>query len=326
MSDGDTFPIAHKSPYKSIIINPTHRHTATVIWLHGLGGSGESMSDAAETLLKDTPGLEHVKFIFPTAHSMKVTASKETTRAWWDIWTLDLEECLDDEQGMLRAASLIDDISTNEELEHSIPPNRVVLGGLSQGGAAALVTAMTTTYSVAGVFVLSGFVPLRKKIKDLASPLAPTLPIFWGHGSTDPLVRVEFALETAGELASDLEVPFALYTGRLGAFFTEPLVSDPEPFDNDSEPSDASSASAGSMEESQAHVPRAALAAEELKRPGIFFVTYKNLDHWMNDVELQDLGIWLRALLPKRGDESDMAQRITEETMLLRRLDVGETV
>jgi len=72
----------------------------------------------------------------------------------------------EDEAGLYRSAKWMHDLITREELEHGIPSHRIIIGGISQGGAAATMTALTTEKPLAGLFSLSSFVPLRKKITE----------------------------------------------------------------------------------------------------------------------------------------------------------------
>lgn len=45
------------------------------------------------------------------------------------------------------------------EIHAGTPPDRIVLGGFSQGGAVALFTGFTSQHTLAGVVVTSGWVP-----------------------------------------------------------------------------------------------------------------------------------------------------------------------
>lgn len=55
------------------------------------------------------------------------------------------------------------DLITKEELEHGIPSNRIIIGGISQGGGTATLTALITEKPLAGLFTVSSYVPLRRK-------------------------------------------------------------------------------------------------------------------------------------------------------------------
>ena len=43
------------------------KHTATLIFLHGLGDTGNGIAAIGQALVTAAPALSHIKFIFPTA-------------------------------------------------------------------------------------------------------------------------------------------------------------------------------------------------------------------------------------------------------------------
>lgn len=49
------------------------------------------------------------------------------------------------------------------EISLGIPANRIILGGFSQGGALAIFSALTYPQSLAGIIVLSAWLPLHQK-------------------------------------------------------------------------------------------------------------------------------------------------------------------
>ena len=62
-----------QQPQKQIkmsTLKPIGKHTASVIWLHGLGDQGSSWAPAFQQLHKE---MKSVKFIFPDAPVQKVT-------------------------------------------------------------------------------------------------------------------------------------------------------------------------------------------------------------------------------------------------------------
>jgi predicted esterase len=67
-----------------IVIHPNEgEHSATVVFMHGLGDSAEGFSDVAASLSSAMP---HIKFILPTAHPIPVTLNGGMSmNAWYDI-------------------------------------------------------------------------------------------------------------------------------------------------------------------------------------------------------------------------------------------------
>ncbi|KAG6913156.1 hypothetical protein DXG01_009220, partial [Tephrocybe rancida] len=141
------------------------------------------------------------------------------------------------------------------------------------------------------------YVALRGKAKELMSPSAPSLPIFWSHGHDDPCLKIGFSLSIAEALASDLDVPFTAYSGKLSGLDTDVNILNRTSCNAESPKS--ISDSSGSMKAIQGDASLAeAIAANALRNPGLLFVTYEDLDHEMDEVMLQDLGVWFRVLLP----------------------------
>ena len=54
-----------------------------------------------------------------------------------------------------------------QEIKDGVPPNRIVVGGFSQGATMTLVVGLTTKHKLAGLTVLSGRLPIREKIKEV---------------------------------------------------------------------------------------------------------------------------------------------------------------
>lgn len=85
----------------------------------------------------------------------------------FDIYSFgfDTEE---DEKGMVDSARLINQVITSE-IDSGIDANRIVLGGFSQGGTMSLMSGLTSERNLAGLAVLSGWLPLRKKFKSVCT-------------------------------------------------------------------------------------------------------------------------------------------------------------
>ena len=113
---------------------------------------------------------------------------------WYDIKSLDdLAGREEDEAGINRSKdyfhSLID-----AEVAKGIPANRIVIGGFSQGGAMSLLSGVTYKNQLGGIFGLSCYLLLQKKIKDMVPTDSPNqkTPIFMGHGDADQVVAHKY--------------------------------------------------------------------------------------------------------------------------------------
>ncbi|GIY64049.1 acyl-protein thioesterase 2 [Caerostris darwini] len=172
-----------------LIISSIEKHTASVIFLHGLGDTGHGWG-AALQMLK----LPHIKYICPTAPSMPVTLNAGIKMpSWFDLKSLNADGP-EDEEGIKRASERVFQMIEAEE-ESGIPSNRIVLGGFSQGGALALYSALRYSKPLAGVIALSCWLPLYKQFP-FASAGHNDMPIFQCHGDLDTIVPYKWGRMT----------------------------------------------------------------------------------------------------------------------------------
>jgi phospholipase/carboxylesterase len=85
-----------------------------------------------------------------------------------------------------------------------VPSERILLAGFSQGGAIALATGLRHAQKLAGIVALSTYLPIAHTLAGERSAANAHIPIFWGHGTFDPVVVLQrgvdsrAALETLG--------------------------------------------------------------------------------------------------------------------------------
>lgn len=72
----------------------------------------------------------------------------------------------EDEEGMLKSSALISRIIA-DEVTSGTPSSRIILGGFSQGGAMSLLVGLTGEHRLAGLAVLSGWLPLKSRFKNV---------------------------------------------------------------------------------------------------------------------------------------------------------------
>jgi len=192
---------------KCLTIPAVAKHTATVVFVHGLGDTGHGWQPVAD-MFKVDPDLAHVKWVLPHSPVRPVKANMDIVMpSWFDIYSFGFDTD-EDEKGMVDSARLINQVITSE-IDSGIDANRIVLGGFSQGGTMSLMTGLTSGRKLAGLAVLSGWLPLRNKFKSMASPNASSIPVFWGHGSVDPLVKAEYSKTSSEFLVHQLGMPIA---------------------------------------------------------------------------------------------------------------------
>ncbi|KAF8514807.1 Phospholipase/carboxylesterase [Hysterangium stoloniferum] len=182
--------MANLQPLKYLVVSPRVKHSATVIFLHGLGDSGAGWEPVARMLQADA-GLGHVKWVLPHARMSPVTLNGGMKMpSWYDIYSLTEWDRGEDERGLLESARSINEIITSE-LDDDVEASRIVLGGFSQGGAMSLLAGLTTERKLAGLIAMSSYLPLNGKMKSMMSDHAKKLPIFMAHGTADPVVAFE---------------------------------------------------------------------------------------------------------------------------------------
>ncbi|ANB15364.1 palmitoyl-(protein) hydrolase [Sugiyamaella lignohabitans] len=120
--------------YPAVRIPAVKAPSATVIFLHGLGDSGNGWRFLAEEAIRKKR-LQHVNFIFPDAPMKPVTLNFGMQMpAWYDIPKLENVRHKQDEVGVLESVDRLKAM-IEEELGKGVPSERVVIGGFSQGCA-----------------------------------------------------------------------------------------------------------------------------------------------------------------------------------------------
>ena len=167
-------------------------HSASFVGpIHGLGDTNMGWAHTAAELHGQLP---HVKFILPNAPVAPVTLNGGMAMpSWYDITSLTdraKQPCTGIDESRTAIEALI-----NEEVALGISADRIVVGGFSQGGAMALATGLQYPSTLAGVCVMSGY--LAKADSFRLSPGAVNTPVAHFHGTIDPVVKIEWARETA---------------------------------------------------------------------------------------------------------------------------------
>lgn len=192
-----------------VILAATAKHTATLIFLHGLGDTGQGWAQAMNAIRAP-----FIKVICPTAHTIPVTLNAGFRMpSWFDLKTLD-ESGPEDDDGIRSAATQIHSL-INDEIQGGIPPERILVGGFSQGGALAMYSALTFPQKLAGVVALSCWLPLRKSFP-AAKKCPDDIAIFQCHGDCDPVVPYKWGQMTASALKGLLKhTEFKTYRGLM---------------------------------------------------------------------------------------------------------------
>ncbi len=172
--------------------------TTSVIWMHGLGADGHDFPPIVESLdLGPVP----IRFVFPHAPMRPVTINGGyVMRAWYDILSPEFGGG-EDEDGLRGSQRLIDNLIAREE-ERGSPAQRIVLAGFSQGGAISLQTGLRHPRRLAGILVLSAYLPISHTLAEEASEANRGLPILMAHGTHDPTVPIDHARHSSEMLSA----------------------------------------------------------------------------------------------------------------------------
>lgn len=173
--------------------------SAALIFLHGLGDSPAGWSSLQDILPSLKPSLSKLQFVFPKAPDISISINGNMIMpGWFDLydWPISVGS-KDDKEGKMKAVDQIDSVVENliKESGGTLTRDRIVIGGFSQGGAIALLSAYMKrceTTPFAGCVALSGWVTLKEEVDaNLKSSICVKTPLFWGHGEYDDKVLFE---------------------------------------------------------------------------------------------------------------------------------------
>ncbi|XP_040119197.1 lysophospholipase-like protein 1 [Oryx dammah] len=184
------------------MVSPAGRHSASLIFLHGSGDSGQGLRTWIKQVLNQDLTFQHIKVIYPTAPPRPYTPLKGgTSNVWFDRLKIsnDCPEHLESIDVMCRVLTdLIDD-----EVKTGIKKNRILVGGFSMGGCMAMHLAYRNHQDVAGVFALSSFLNKTSAVYQALQKSDGVLPeLFQCHGTADELVLHSWGEETNSVLKS----------------------------------------------------------------------------------------------------------------------------
>ncbi|CAL1687294.1 unnamed protein product [Lasius platythorax] len=183
------------------ITQATRKHTATVFFFHGSGGTGEDIKEWIDILNREKLQFPHIKLIYPSAPSQPYTPNGGMMQnVWFDRMAISnqVPEHVKSIDSMCQNISELID----REVANGIPFNRIILGGFSMGGCLALHLTYRYKTSIAGCFVMSSFLNKGSIIYEhlKARPEHNKIPLVQYHGTIDTLVPIEWGEETAKNL------------------------------------------------------------------------------------------------------------------------------
>lgn len=180
------------NPLAYIELAPKGTATASVIWLHGLGASGNDFQPVVPEL--KLPADLAVRFIFPHAPEQAVTVNNGFIMpSWYDILAMGTNARSINVEQLAESVANVRFL-IEQEKRRGIPAERIFLAGFSQGGAVAYHAALSYPEQLGGLLTLSTYLPTPDILP--AQALHPSLPIYIMHGTNDAVVPEAMGKET----------------------------------------------------------------------------------------------------------------------------------
>ncbi|KAK4099979.1 alpha/beta-hydrolase [Parathielavia hyrcaniae] len=250
------------------ILEPSAEHTNTIILLHGRGSNGEEFAEelleaklsSGETLQEQLPTW---RWVFPSSPELWSTAFEDTMPAWFEAHSLTDPTARQELQmaGIRDSVQYLARLLQEETEKLGGAARRVVLGGISQGGAVALWTLLCAgegdvARRLGGFVGASTWLPFAEKLewylggRDIAEDgeqlsesdafvKAMTasarrgdsevnrhqVPVFLAHGTDDAYVDVELGRQAADVFKKvGMQVSWTEYSGadEEGHWLKEP--------------------------------------------------------------------------------------------------------
>ena len=192
-------------PLDAIVQGPD-APSGTVIWMHGLGASGDDFVPVLPLLQR--PDL---RFVLPHAPVRPVTINGGyPMRAWYDITQMEPGPDREPEADIRATAAAIDRL-IQAERDRGVPAERILLVGFSQGGANPLHCALRWPERLAGVVALSTYLVLPDVLSAERARASDGMPAFFAHGIGDPTVSWDRGRDAYETLAVDLDAEWLDY-------------------------------------------------------------------------------------------------------------------
>ena len=170
-----------------ILLPKNSKPNSTLIFLHGIGDSGEGYLQTFDSPNKPVP--QNMKVILPTAPLSYVNINKIELNSWFDIKGFTKEEDINLNDIKKNSESFYKLIE-EEAKQYNNEYKKIFLGGFSQGACLSLNIGLNFEKNIGGLIIFSGilFQSLTKNVKNKEN-----LPIYIGHGINDLVINFNLA-------------------------------------------------------------------------------------------------------------------------------------
>lgn len=161
-----------------------------VVLLHGFGAPGDDLVGLAEYI--EAPG---AAWVFPQA-PIELGGPYGDGRAWWELdpeRELGRDRSDEDPRELRDLRPAIVGVLEATALRFGLAPERIVLGGFSQGAMVACDVACASTIPLGGLVLLSGTLLARTRWAPGMAARAG-LRVLQSHGKLDPLLPFRSAV------------------------------------------------------------------------------------------------------------------------------------
>jgi phospholipase/carboxylesterase len=168
-----------------------------VILCHGFGAPGQDLVSLAREFFSIDGGMEGAVFIFPAA-PLELDPGYDS-RAWWMIDVEKIQQLA--AQGLSREMSkespdrlpecreLLNGVIAQVQERFSLPADKIVIGGFSQGAMLATDVALHFPETLGGLIVWSGALICESEWTTAAKIQSP-LNVVQTHGTLDPILPI----------------------------------------------------------------------------------------------------------------------------------------
>ncbi|CAI5759712.1 unnamed protein product [Candida verbasci] len=171
---------------------------SAIIFLHGLGDTGNGWSFLPQVIQQTKLVQEPINYIFPNAPSIPITVNNGYIMpGWFDIYEFGNPNAKQDIQGFFKSCDVLKSLIKEQIDKYDIKPEKIIIGGFSQGAAVSLATISLLDFKIGGCIALSGFCPVKDELKPKINSANFDTPIFQGHGTVDPIVNFDYGKKTS---------------------------------------------------------------------------------------------------------------------------------
>jgi lysophospholipase-2 len=184
---------------------PTGKHTHTVIFLHSRDSEVAEFNSKGENLAVTFP---NIKWIFPASRKRYSARFHTEISQWFDIWSVeDPSEKAEIQKGGLKE-SIMEIAAVVREEATIIPATHIILAGISQGCATAILVLLLGGTRLGGFVGLSSWLPFQSEISEIMNEIPTSTGRLQGLSELIGLTatsEIDEALKTAVFLSHSID-------------------------------------------------------------------------------------------------------------------------